>query len=342
MYPNLYYFFKEVFDISIPFLQSINTAGFFVALCFFPAAWLWKKCMIEKEKRGILLPGKVTVKKRAEEPLTYYEYPHETAEAVIIIAAITGVIGSKISGVLEEPALLFKDPINALLSPVGFSFYGGLILASFVIWFYYKRRGIKPLIIADCMTPSFMIGYAIGRLGCHFSGDGDWGITNLNPKPVSWLPDWLWASDYPHNTLQQGVYIPNCTWDNYCYKLGAPVYPTALYEAIIGIALGIFLYSIRNKFKYAGQLWAVYLILNGIERFLIEQIRVNTHYNIAGIQITQGELFAILFVITGIILYYCIPRYKKRIAYAELAGTLLKKEITATNQNDESSTDVNK
>lgn len=342
MYPNLYYFFYEVFDVQIPILSHINTAGFFIALCFFPAAWIWKKCMIEKEKKGLLLPVKKTrlVKDGADE--TYYEYPHETTEQVIIIAAVTGVIGSKISGALEDPALFMQDPLKELFSTSGFSFYGGLILASVVIWFYYQRKGVRPLIMADCMTPAFMIAYGVGRLGCHFSGDGDWGITNMHPKPASWLPDWAWAYRYPHNTLRESIYIPNCTWDDYCYQLGAPVYPTSLYEAVICISLCFVLYSLRNRFKYAGQLWAVYLVLNGIERFMIEQIRVNVHYNLLGISITQGELFAVLFILTGAILFYGIPKYKKRIAYAALSSSFAEEPLGNSHHHQDDDAQINK
>ncbi|MBG9378524.1 prolipoprotein diacylglyceryl transferase [Panacibacter sp. DH6] len=341
MYPNLYYFFNEAFDVSIPVLRHINTAGFFIALCFFPAAWIWKKCMIEKEGKGLLLPVKRVLYKGSAHPVTYYAYPHETTEPVIIIAAVTGIIGSKISGALEEPALFLQDALGELLSTSGFSFYGGLVLASVVIWFYYQRRGMRPLIIADCMTPAFMIAYGVGRLGCHFSGDGDWGVTNFNAKPVSWLPGWAWAYRYPHNTLREGVYIPGCTWDDYCNQLGAPVYPTSLYEAVVCITLCFVLYSMRNRFKYAGQLWAVYLVLNGIERFLIEQIRINSHYNILGIAVTQGEMFALLFVATGLILFYSIPAYKKHIDYAALSGSRLQHPVTDSRNNQTDSADIN-
>ena len=75
-----------------------------------------------------------------------------------------------------------------------------------------------------------MMGYGVGRMGCQFSGDGDWGIVNEAPKP-SWFifPDWAWAYEYPHNVLNEGVRMVNCV-GNHCMKLSPPVYPTPIYE----------------------------------------------------------------------------------------------------------------
>lgn len=317
MFPNLYYLCKELFGIDLPFLSIINTAGLFIALAFVPAAFLWKRQMLFREKQKVLLPRIIISKneQHLEQPLTVTEWPHQSIMEVILIAALTGLIGSKISGILETPSQFIQAPLQTLLSASGFSFYGGLVLASFVIWFYYKRRGINPLIVADCMSPAFMIAYAVGRLGCHLSGDGDWGITNLNAKPLNWLPDWLWAYQYPHNVVKQNVYMPGCDWGDFCYQLSAPVYPTPLYEIILSLCICILLLLLFRRIKYAGQLWAVYLVLNGIERFSIEQIRVNITYHIGSIKATQGEIFSILFVVTGLMLLWLIPRYSKRYVY---------------------------
>lgn len=321
MFPNLYYACKELFGIDVPLLSVINTAGLFVALAFIPAAWLWKKQMLFREQQKVLLPRTILIKQGSGEPVSIEEYPHQTIAEVILIAAISGVIGSRLSGILENPQQLIHAPLQTLLSPTGFSFYGGLVLASFIIWFYYQRRGIKPLIVADCMSPAFMIAYAVGRLGCQFSGDGDWGITNMRAKPFAWLPDWLWAYQYPHNVIKQGVYMKDCTWNDFCYQLAAPVYPTPVYEIIISLIFCIVLMMLRNRIKYAGQLWAIYLIMNGVERFFIEKIRVNIAYNLLGVQATQAEIFAILFIITGLFIFFLIPTYSKKYTYPVISKT---------------------
>jgi prolipoprotein diacylglyceryltransferase len=153
-----------------------------------------------------------------------------------------------------------------------------------------------------------MLAYGIGRIGCQVAGDGDWGIVNTYSKPLSWIPDWLWAYDYPHNVNKEGVPLLNCTWGDYCYHLPAPVFPTPLYEIAMALLLFALLWSIRKKVKVTGRLFAIYLIANGIERFLIEHIRVNTKYDIFGFHPTQAEIISSCLIVFGIFLYLYAPK----------------------------------
>jgi prolipoprotein diacylglyceryltransferase len=191
--------------------------------------------------------------------------------------------------------------------------YGGLILAFFVVFAYVKRLGIAPIEMMDCAAPAVTIGYAVGRLGCHFSGDGDWGVVNAAAKPLSFLPDWLWAYTYPNNVLNEGVPIENCV-GVYCKQLAEGVYPTALYETMLGfIMLGI-LWSLRKRIKIPGVLFFIYLILNGLERFSIESIRVNPRYDMFGMYFSQAQYIAIglmLIGVAGVAILYSLASRKK-------------------------------
>ncbi len=168
---------------------------------------------------------------------------------------------------------------------------------------------MKPIHVADAFAPAMMIAYGLGRIGCQVAGDGDWGIVNTHPKPFSWLPDWAWAYNYPHNVLSEGVHIPNCV-GQYCAVLPEAVFPTPLYEIIASLLLFAFLWSIRKKIKTPGVLTAIYLIVNGVERFCIELIRVNTKYHFLGINPTQAELIAAFLVVSGVILLILFTRQK--------------------------------
>ena len=84
------------------------------------------------------------------------------------------------------------------------------------------------------------------------------------------LPDWMWAYDYPNNVINAGIPIEGCI-GNFCHRLPYPVFPTAIYEVMMGLALFAFLWSIRKRIKIPGILFGVYLILNGLERFSIEK-----------------------------------------------------------------------
>jgi phosphatidylglycerol:prolipoprotein diacylglycerol transferase len=155
--------------------------------------------------------------------------------------------------------------------------------------------------LCDAMAPALMLAYALGRLGCQLSGDGDWGIANFNPKPFSWMPDWMWAYQYPHNVLEAGNPIPGCI-GQYCNQLAEPVFPTPFYEFVMCTVLFLVLWFIRKRIKLAGQVFGLYLVFNGMERFFIEKFRVNTKYEALPFQPTQAEIISLLLVLSGTIL----------------------------------------
>lgn len=255
-------------------------------------------------------------KETFEEPLVG---PSHYVGIVVTIAFVAGILGSKLFAHLEDPAKFMQDPIGNLLSFDGLSFLGGLIAAGVAILWYLKRKGFDSLISLDAFAPSVITGYAIGRIGCHMAGDGDWGIVNLNARPgfLSWLPDWLWAYDYPHNVIHAGVPIPGCSGE-FCSHLAQPVYPTPIYETIMGfIILGI-LWSLRKKLKYVGQLCGVWLSLIGVERFLVEGIRINDRYNFLGMNLSQAQIISVFLVLGGMFLFFwtrqkgwTIPDYRE-------------------------------
>lgn len=231
---------------------------------------------------------------------TVITHPYEHVPNMTIIAAISGILGAKIFHNLENWNEFMSDPIGNLLSFSGLTMYGGLILASIAVIYYASKNGIKTSHLIDACAPSLMLAYGIGRIGCHIAGDGDWGIENFSAKP-SWffLPDWAWAYSYPHNVNNSGIPIENCD-GKYCYMLEHPVFPTALWEAIICIALFFMLWSVRKKITTPGVMFSIYLLLNGVERFFIEKIRINNKYDVFGYHITQAELISSLLVILGL------------------------------------------
>ena len=123
----------------------------------------------------------------------------------------------------------------------------------------------------------------------------------LKPHWLSFLPDWLFAFTYPHNINNEGVPIPGCT-GLHCAMLPVPVFPTPLYEITVCLILFGVLWYLRKRIFRPGLLTAIYLIMNGTERFLIELIRVNTKYDILGIHPTQAELISLLLIMAGVVL----------------------------------------
>lgn len=228
-------------------------------------------------------------------------WPQDRVGDIVIFAALFGFLGAKIFHNLENWNDFVKDPLGSLISFSGLTFYGGLICATTAILIYSRRKKITLIHLVDAGAPTMMLAYALGRIGCQVSGDGDWGIVNLHRKPFYWLPDWLWAYRYPHNVVNEGAPIEGCTGP-YCNQLSLPVYPTALYEIIMCLLLFLVLWTVRKRIKVAGQITGLYLIFNGMERFFIEKIRVNTKYLSLPFQPTQAEIISLLLVIAGVLM----------------------------------------
>ncbi|MES2396533.1 MAG: prolipoprotein diacylglyceryl transferase family protein [Bacteroidota bacterium] len=228
-------------------------------------------------------------------------HPYQHVGNMTLIAAFAGIIGAKIFHNLENWDDFIADPIDALLSFSGLTMYGGLILASAALIYYGYKNKIAVTHLIDSSVPSLMLGYAIGRVGCHVSGDGDWGIDNVAPKPswLNWAPDWVWAYDYPHNVNGVGEPMANCFDAKYCNHLVPPVFPTPFYETIMCVGLFFVLWYLRKRITTPGMLFSVYLIFNGVERFFIEKIRVNTLYHIGDFSFTQAELISTILFILG-------------------------------------------
>ena len=227
-------------------------------------------------------------------------YPHQRVGDITVYAAIFGLLGAKLFSVLENFNDFIQDPINQFFSGSGLTIYGGLILAFIAIYIYLKKKDIPPIHVMDAVAPALIHGYAIGRMGCQLSGDGDWGIVNAMAKPDWFIfPDWMWAYDYPHNVLNEGVPIEGCEF-NYCSRLEQPVFPTPIYETIASLIIFGILWVLRKRIEIAGMIFFLYVFLNGVERFFIEFIRVNPHYELLGVNLSQAQFIALLLVATGI------------------------------------------
>ena len=236
-------------------------------------------------------------------------HPYQLMDTVVTIAAVAGILGAKVFHQLENLDEFWQDPMGSLFSASGLTFYGGLICGAISVLYFANKNGVKPIHMADATAPGLILSYGMGRVGCQVSGDGDWGIVNTLPKPssLSFLPDWFWSYTYPNNVVHDGVPIPGCE-GRYCNALPEGVFPTPLYEAILCIGLFIFLWSIRKKLKTPGLMFCLYLMLNGVERFMIEKIRVNSVYHIFGAQVTQAEIISVLLFAAGAFGWWWLKR----------------------------------
>jgi len=214
-------------------------------------------------------------------------------DGLLLYCGISGFLGSILLAALEDPHHIGINGIN---------FYGALLAGTATFLYINKRNGVSLAVAVDIGSPGMMLAYAIGRMGCHLAGDGDWGVVNWHTRPswLSWLPDWAWAWRYPHNSIHQGEYIPGCS-GSFCTQLTNPVYPTPLYESVICLILFGVLWALRRHISRPGLLFALYAVLNGCERFLIEFIRVTPRYDPGGLSLSQAQLIALGWMATGLL-----------------------------------------
>jgi phosphatidylglycerol---prolipoprotein diacylglyceryl transferase len=254
-------------------------------------------------------------KERLPEPkeITEKMSPAEHVGNMTLLAALFGFLGAKIFHLLENFSDFIEDPAGMFLSFGGLTMYGGLIMGGAAVLIYARKQGFSLLQVMDACAPGLFLAYGVGRLGCHMAGDGDWGIVNSAPKPnwMSFLPDWFWAYDYPNNVNHDcNPYIegtPEFFMNMFCDfettpHLVAPVFPTPLYEAIACIGLFFIFWYFRKRIVIPGLLFSLYLIFNGMERFFVELIRVNTTlFSVGGFRVTQAEVIALTLMTLGIV-----------------------------------------
>jgi len=228
-------------------------------------------------------------------------HPWQNTWNIMFVAIVSALAGSKLFDILDNFNQFLNHPVRSLLSFSGFAFYGGFIVTLIVLLFYMRMIRLNWKHVIDCSAPVIMIGYAIGRLGCHLSGDGCWGIVNTMAQPhlLAWLPGWFWAWDFPHNVASQGVNIAGCIGPH-CRQLAQPVFPTSLYESIISFASFGFIWFMRARVKAPVVLFGLFMVLNGTERFFIEKIRINHKYNLLGMHVSQAEVISALLIILGV------------------------------------------
>jgi phosphatidylglycerol:prolipoprotein diacylglycerol transferase len=281
-------------------------------------------------------------------------YPHQRVADIIFIAALGGFGGAKIFNAFETWQDFLQDPVGNLLSASGLTFYGGLIVATIALYIYARKKKFSFAHLCDAAAPALMLAYGLGRLGCQFSGDGDWGIYNsayvtqadaslaksspqqydstvarypnqfidrdlkqITPHKYApapgWLPDWMFAQNFKHNVNNDGIPIANYKGD-YSHVLPAGVFPTSMYEAAICMLLFLVLWSLRKRFSRPLQLFGIYLILNGMERFLIELMRVNTTYDWGFVRPSQAEIIAVCLMLAGAGLFFFYkPKTKQEV-----------------------------
>lgn len=136
-------------------------------------------------------------------------------------------------------------------------------------------------------------------------------VPNKAVVAPSFLPTWMVAYSYPQNVNKDGVRIQSLDGEHN-RALPIPVFPTPFYETVLSTLLFLGLWSVRKKITTAGVITGVYFIVNGIERFFIEKIRVNNEVDFLGMRLSQAEIISFSLILAGIIMITILKIRKAR------------------------------
>jgi len=234
MYPELFH------------LSFLHTYGVLVALAFLAGLWIAARL----GKREGLNADALT--------------------NLVIYCALAAIGGAKLMMFVvdpryrQSPAEIFTvDTLRA-----GGVFYGGLIAALAVAFWYMRKTGLPPWRTADVCAPAIALGHGIGRIGC-FSAGCCWGVECHLP----------WAVTFHSPVAAEIVGVP----------LNVPLHPTQLYEALSEFAIFALLYWRIGKPHRRGAIIMLYLLLYGAVRFVVEFFRYHEQGNLWGTPIDTSQ-----------------------------------------------------
>jgi phosphatidylglycerol:prolipoprotein diacylglycerol transferase len=195
--------------------------------------------------------------------------PVDWAYEMIFAAIFGGLVGARANYIIENYDQVSDDLLGNVFSGAGLVWYGGAIGGAIGVLLWAWWRGHLGLALLDLCAPGLAIGYAVGRIGCQLSGDGDYG--------QDW--DGPWAMSYPDGTE----------------PIDRTVHPTPVYETLAMGLVALALWRLRDRFR-PGLLFALYLVLAGIERFAVEFIRRNED---VALGLTQAQLISVVITLAG-------------------------------------------
>lgn len=254
----------------IPFLHlgplTIPTFGLMVATGLLVSAYVLQ-ADFDRRREGFLKHGYLKENKESSH--------HDEGFLIIGIAGFSGIVGARLYHVLESPRELMAEP-SLLISRFGFAWFGGFLGGFVALVFLAKHYRIPMLEFMDLCSPAAAVGYAVGRLGCLLSGDGDYGVPTKLP----------WGMSFPN-----GV-VPTTE----------RVHPTPIYEFLIWMLIAMILWQLGKKTlggEAPGRAFCAYLILTGVARFLIEFIRINPR---SFLGMSNAQTASLISILLGIVL----------------------------------------
>ena len=206
---------------------------------------------------------------------------------IVIAAVVGGLLGGKV-----YYAMLTQDA-SALASRAGFVFWGGLIGGILATYAWMRFKKISFTQISDACAPALGAAYAVGRTGCWAVGD-DYGRAWSSRFAVSF------PEGAPPSTVQNlAGEFKQTGLEGLAPTDVVAVYPTQLFEVVMGMAMFGILWRFRGHRHAAGWLFGLYCVLAGIERIAVEVFRAKDDRFFG--PFTMAQAIAALFLVGGII-----------------------------------------
>ncbi len=236
------------------------------------------------------------------------------ANTITVLAVIFGIAGAKILYLLEDWNAFVLDPLGMAFSAGGLTWYGGFLLALLAVSIYVRKKKVPFLRVWDGLGVALILAYGVGRVGCHLSGDGDYGTPTRLPwgtiyaqgtaKPAMMLGDYFRQNPderaaWQYDSLRTIIAGKDRLGHLYSrFDEVTPLHPTPIYELLLGIAGYLGLVAFRRRTLPDGMVFMVYLILASVFRFSIEFLRLQPKMMLG---LSEAQLFSILLCCAGIV-----------------------------------------
>ena len=243
------------------------------------------------------------------------------ANTVTILAVVFGIAGAKFLYLIEEFDAFRANPVGMTFSAGGLTWYGGFLLALLAVSLYIRWKKAPFMKVWDCLGIALILAYGVGRVGCHLSGDGDYG----RPTTLPWGTIYAQGTAKPTMMLEEFFRREPAAREEWHYdslrvmvagkdKMGhiytefdarTPLHPTPLYELLFGAAGYVLLLALEKRHLIPGQLFMAYLMLSSTFRFLVEFLRLQPRIAFG---LSEAQIFSIVLFILGAAGYLLIAR----------------------------------
>jgi phosphatidylglycerol---prolipoprotein diacylglyceryl transferase len=264
--------YPVIFELPdwLPFIggEAVTSFGVFMLLAFLTGGYILRAEM----------------RRMGEDP--------EKAWDLVFMAVIGGIVGAKAYYLLLNWDRTMADPVGMILARGGLVWYGGFILATVLVVWEIRRQKLPLPKMADAVAPALALAYAVGRVGCFMVGD-DWG------RPTdSWVgvafPQGAPPTRVDIIERDFGIAVDPALIERYGEIV--PVHPTQLYEVGMSTLIFFVLWKLRRQPRVAGWLFMLWLVLAGIERFVVEFFRAKDDRFLGPLTLAQVISVAILVV----------------------------------------------